>query len=230
MDINIEKVKLTPGNTKQKGRRSAPKAEERQTGKDEPYAYTFSDPRVGELKVLNSSNAWWIGIDGAVKLQKLVDAYCFFMTDDEAISYAGISKMKLEYFQRLHPDFYGIKHLAKSQPDIHAKKVLVDAVKKDTHWAAWWISRTQKNIFSTRSEVTGENGRDLYDGLASEIRTLGEELRKDERYGLTQEHSSEHAPGNITTGGNGDRPETEATKNTDSIPEVHTETGESVQG
>jgi len=174
-------VKLTPGNRTVKGKRSLPMAENRRVSQTkDPYAYTFMDPRVGELKVLNSdAKAWWVGVEGGIRLQKLVDAYCFYYTDDEAISYAGITEMQLKYFQMLHPDFYTIKHIAKRQPDMHAKKKIVEQAGKDVNWAAWWLSRTQKETFSTRVEATGANGRDLFDGMAQEIRKLGEELRNE---------------------------------------------------
>ena len=170
-------------------------AEARQTGKQSPIAYRFRDPRVGEMDVLNSANGWWIGVEGGIKLQKLVDAYCFYYTDDEAISYAGISERQLKYFQELHPDFYPIKHAAKRQPDMHAKKKIVEQAGKDVSWAAWWLSRTQKETFSTRVEATGANGRDLFDGMAQEIRKLGEELRNE-----PYDDDDEKHPGTLDAG------------------------------
>jgi hypothetical protein len=151
-------------------------AEMRQTGKENPHAYTYRDPRVGELLVLNSANGWWIGVEGGIKLQKLVDAYCFYYTDEEAISYAGITIGELKYFQKLHPDFYTIKAVAKAQPDMHAKKKLVETAAKDVNWAAWWISRTQKDTFGTKIGVEGPNGRDLFDGMTERFKKLTEDI------------------------------------------------------
>jgi hypothetical protein len=182
-------IKLTPGNRTVKGRRSLPMAEARRVAKNNnPIAYHFADPRVGGFDVLNSDRGWWVKEDGRVKLQKLVDAYCFYYTDDEAISYAGISAEQLKYFQELHPEFYPIKHAAKRQPDMHAKKKIVEQAGKDVSWAAWWLSRTQKETFSTRVEATGANGRDLFDGMAQEIRKLGEELRNEPHDDDDEEH------------------------------------------
>lgn len=197
-------IKLTPGNTKQKGRRSAPKAEDRQTGKENPIAYTYKDPRVGEFDVLNSANGWWIGEMGAVKVQKLVDAYCFYMTDDEACSYAGISKTQLEYFQKLHPDFYGIKHAAKSQPGMHAKKRIVGNIEKDTELSKWWLERTQKDTFSTRQENTGANGRDLFDGMTARFKKLQDDIDDEEDDYDTEEHPSSTDAGDADPGPEGD--------------------------
>lgn len=219
----IPKIKLTPGNRKRKGRRSRPKAEARQIGKERtPYAYIFNDPRVGGLAVLNSANAWWADMEGHVKLQKLVDAYCYYMTDAEACSYAGITWGQLKYFQELHPDFYTIKDVAKSQPDILAKRVLVQAASKDPGWASWWISRTQKETFSTRIDVGGANGRDLFDGLAQEIRQLGEALRNepDDYDTASEEHLGELATGNTDAGANGRGDETSNAVATDAGADI----------
>ena len=165
------------------------------------------------MDVLNSANGWWIGVEGGIKLQKLVDAYCFYYTDDEAISYAGISIGQLKYFQELHPDFYAIKHAAKRQPDMHAKKKIVEIAGKDVQWAAWWLSRTQKETFSTRVEATGANGRDLFDGLTERYKELVENLRKahkeNKQYDPTddKEHASALDAGHIDAGPVGARDE-----------------------
>lgn len=200
-------IKLTPGNRTVKGRRSAPKAEGRVTGKPEPYAYTFKDPRVAiELPVLNSANGWWAEpVVGPIRVQKLVDAYCFYYTDEEACSYAGITKDQLKYFQEIHPDFYTIKSVAKSQPDMHAKKKLVEAAQKDENWAAWWLSRTQKETFSTRIETAGANGRDLVEGLTQHVRQMGEGLRAQLKRNDTsdQKHIGESPAGDADAGQDG---------------------------
>lgn len=199
-------IKLTPGNRTQKGRRSAPKAEDRviAKGKD-PIAYHFSDPRVGGFDVLNSDNGWWVEADhqGRVKLQKLVDAYCFYMTDDEATSYSGITLGQLRYFQELHPAFFSIKHAAKTQPDMHAKKTIVGKLQTDPSWAAWWLERTQKDTFSTRQEQTGANGRDLFDGMTEDYKKLTEDL-ENEYSDEEEEHTGGAASGDTDAEPGGD--------------------------
>lgn len=152
-------VNFKDNNTKPRGRRSAPKSEERMTGKNDPYAYIFKDPTLGELKVLNSSNAWWLD---SVKLQKLIDSYKLYATDDQACFYAGITTNQLEYFQKLHPDFYGIKHACKQYPNLSAKKKVVGDIEKSTETAKWWLERTEKDTFSTRQEQTAKDGQPLF--------------------------------------------------------------------
>jgi hypothetical protein len=204
----IPKVQMKPGNRRNKGRKSAPKAEERMTGKDNPIAYRFNHPSIPgeELDVLNSSRGWWASEDGRVKLYRLVDAFCFYYTDLEAIAYAGISLEQLKYFQELHPDFYTIKGLAKSTPDRHAKKKIVEDINHNVSTAQWWLERTQKDTFSTRQEQTGANGRDLYEGLSEDIRQMGEELRNDKNNdnpNTTKKHAGEPEAGNPDAGQGG---------------------------
>lgn len=165
-------------------------AELRMTGKKEPYAYTFKDPNLGELPILNSSNAWWLD---AVKLNKLVDAYKFHATDDQACYYAGISKTQLLYFQELHPDFYRIKDAVKQDANLRARKRVIGDIDKDTSNAWKWLERTEKDIFSPRVEAAGLNGRDLFDGVTAELKALTEGIRKrqrDEKY--TGEQNTDH--------------------------------------
>lgn len=208
-------IKLTPGNVKPKGRRSAPKAEGRKTGKKELYAYVFRDPRVGSLHVLNSSNAWWLDV---TKLQRLVDAYCFYYKDEEACSYAGITIGNLKYFQQMHPDFYTIKHTAKAQPSMHSKKAIIRMVQTDPTWAAWWLERVEKDTFSTRQEQSGPNGRDLLDGLTEEIKQMGEALRYNESDEKAEKHIDNTGAGNANAGPDG--PGDEAAAGADNGPEA----------
>lgn len=185
----IVKSRINGGNRRVKGRRSAPKAENRQTGQDEPYAYTFKDPNIGTMPVLNSANAWWLD---ATKLQMLISAYKFHATDDQACYYAGISRKQLEYFQNLHPDFYGIKHACKQDANLRARKRIVGDIDKDTANAWKWLERTEKETFSPRIEATGANGRDLIDGLTVQVRNMLLEDDDDDDNNNTEKHPGEH--------------------------------------
>lgn len=145
--------------------------EERQTGKPEPYAYTIKDKAFGEFTALNTANAWWIDQQ---KVQHLIDAYKIDANDDEACSYAGITLGQLRYFKELHPDFLQVKHACHQILGLKAKQALAKKVENEPEW---YLERRRKEEYSTRTEQTGANGRDLYDGLAQEMRQLGEEIR-----------------------------------------------------
>lgn len=206
----MKMTRLNSGNTKPKGKRSAPKSEDRKTGKKDPHAYIFKDANLGEMPVLNSANAWWID---QAKLTKLVDAYKFYATDDQACFYAGISLTQLSYFQELHPDFYRIKHLAKQDPGLRAKKTIVTSLDKDRDTARWWTERTEKE-FNPKLENTN-GGKDLYDGLTKEIKDLGEQLRNnknDNKPDTTEKHAStENTGGAPNAEPDGDRNDTAPT-------------------
>lgn len=170
---------------------------ERREDKHGQYAYTWKDAKLGELKVLNTANAWWLNEQ---KLHDLIAAYKFYATDDQACYYAGINLGQLKYFQSLHPDFFAIKHAAKQDPNLRAKKTIVAEVEKNPDTAKWWLERTEKESFSSRVESTGANGRDLYDGLTQEIRELGEKVIHG---GDDEKHAGESPAGDADAGSDG---------------------------
>jgi len=189
-DINFKK----DNNIYPKSLRIAPKAEERQTGKANPYAYEFSY-KGKKFDVLSTANGWWGKEDGKVKLHKLVTAYEFYFTDDQACSYAEISSEQLQYFQELHPDFYRIKHAAKQSPNQIAKKKIVGELDKDKELSKWWLEKTEKETFSPRIEATVANGRDLVDGLTQQVRQMGENLRAEL---INNKNNEKHTSGSPT--------------------------------
>lgn len=214
-EIKIKTTRINAGNRRQKGRRSAPKVEDRRATKsrDGEYAYTFEDANLGKLQVLNTENAWWKDKD---KLTKLIDAYKFYATDDQACFYAGITIDQLKYFQQLHPQLYTIKHLAKQDPGLRAKRTIVKSLETDKETAKWWTERTEKE-FNPKVEQTG-TGRDLYDGLTKEIKELGEQLRNsnyDKPSDTTEEHSSGEDTGGTSTGPDGNTNDASPTETTD---------------
>lgn len=230
-----KKIHFRTGDRRQKGRRSLPIAENRKTGKKEPYAYTFKDRHLGELKVLSSANAWWD--DDGVKLQLLINAYKFYATDEQACYYAGISMTQLKYFQELHPGFYPIKHACKQSPNILARKTIVDRVSKDPDLARWWLERTEKDAFSSRQENTGAGGRDLFEQASQELKSLGEKLRNIEQpdddtgdnKGTAEKHPAAEQPGHADAGPDGHGDEAAPAADTPQAPGVSDGAGKPVQ-
>ena len=158
------------------------------------------------MQVLNSDKeAWWVKEDGTIKIQKLVDAYKIDANDDEAIFYAGITRGQLEYFQKLHPDFYVIKHLCKQNLGLIAKKAFSKQVERGEAALAYLRLKRKDEGYNPRVEVTGANGRDLFEGLSQEIRKLGEQLRN-EPNDNNQEHTGTPDAGHVDAGqiGHGD--------------------------
>jgi hypothetical protein len=181
---------LAPAKKKNRGRYSLPKDKtKRRTGKDETYAYIIKDKCFGEFKVLNSMNAWWLD---SVKLQQLIDAFKIDANDDEACFYSGVSLDQLRYFRELHPDFYRIKHMCGQNLGLIAKRNFAKGVEGDKAMSLEYLKMKRKDEgYTNRTEQTGANGRDLYDGLTKEIKDLGEELRAS-KYEPINNENKEH--------------------------------------
>lgn len=124
--------------------------EERQTGKEELYAYTITDKMFGELKILNSANAWWLD---KAKVHDLINAYKFDAPDEEAIVNAGISLDQLKYFQELHPEFYTIKATCKQYPNLSARQRAVQGVKENYSNAMDYLKRKRRDEFGDKSDM-----------------------------------------------------------------------------
>jgi hypothetical protein len=201
MEEPKQKIKLTPGNPnpKPKGRRGLSRAENAQKRENNgEFEYVFKDAATGNFNVKKTANAWW---KDKMKLEKLIAAYKIFATDDQACFYAGITIDQLIYFQEIHPEFYRIKHACKQMPSLKAKQTITGALGTNPALSQWWLERTEKETFSPRVENTGGNGRDLFDSLTEQVRSLGEKLRKDDRD--TKEHTPVDEVGDNVAGPDG---------------------------
>ena len=121
----------------------------RQTGKDEPYAYTITDVNFGEFKVLNTANGWWLNQQ---KVELLIAAYKIDASDEEACAYAGIRAENLRYFKDMHPDFLHVKAACKQLPFLTARNTIVSGLAKDTKMALDYMGRKRKHEFGRRDE------------------------------------------------------------------------------
>lgn len=92
-------------------------------------------------------------------VNKLEQAFSMGCSDLEACLYAGISKQTLYNYQAKNPQFVDRKEQLKKQLVLKARTVIADALnRKDENTAKWYLERKAKNEFSTRQEVTGEDG------------------------------------------------------------------------
>lgn len=121
----------------------------RQTGKDDPIAYTIIDKAFGKFDVLNTANGWWIDRG---KVEDLINAYKIDCPDEEAIVYAGISIDQLKYFKELHPYFSTVKSACKQFPFLSARKTIVDSLKSDVKSAFDYMERKKKHEWTKRDE------------------------------------------------------------------------------
>lgn len=185
-----------------KGKRSLPKdATERQTGKPDPYAYTIKDKAFGEFKVLSTANAWWAEMG---KVENLLDAYKIDANDDEACFYAGISIEQLRYFKELHSDFSRIKHACGQNLGLVAKEQFAKQVEKGDYALQYLRMKRKDEGYTERTEQTGANGRDLFDGLTNEIKELGESLRSEiPNDNETEKHTDDTSANDTDAGADG---------------------------
>lgn len=173
----------------------------RQTGKDEPYAYTITDVNFGEFKVLNTANGWWLDQQ---KVQLLIAAYKIDASDEEACAYAGIRAENLRYFKDMHPDFLHVKAACKQLPFLTARNTIVSGLASDSKMALDYMERKRKHEFGRRDEhvviPTEKTLEDLFDEYEKENGSINEQgdnrkVAEDKKQGganssVQAEHSS----------------------------------------
>jgi len=241
-DTTIEKIETRPGNRRVKGRRSAPKAENRRITKSTgiSFSYRFREPQVGEFDVLATENGWWGGETGKVKLQKLIDAWKIDANDDEACFYAGISSEQLKYFQELHPELYTIKYRCRQNLGLIAKKKFATQVESGEAALTYLRLKRKDEGYNPRVEMTGANGRELYDKVTDDIRRLheavvGVEIKDDDdEYYDEDEHTQEHTGndklGDAHAGENGHQHVSSSSENDEEGAEILVGANSALQG
>ena len=147
------KEEKKPESTKKSEKEPKKEKEEkkRMTGKKDEIAYTFKDKGIGSMDVLNTANAWWLD---PIKVELFIAACKKNATDEQACGYAGITRGQLEYFMKLHPDFLGIKALAKQFPVLLAKERIVNQIPKNTELAKWYLEKHEKATYGDSIDVT----------------------------------------------------------------------------
>lgn len=93
-------------------------------------------------------------------ISKLEEVFSLGGTDEEACFYAGIGKTTLYNYQEEHPEFVERKEALKETPVLKARKTIVDSLANPLT-AQWFLERKRKKEFSARTEITGDDGKDL---------------------------------------------------------------------
>ena len=92
-------------------------------------------------------------------LQKLKEAFLMGCSDVEACLFAGIASSTLYEYQNKNPEYSEQKAEWKKNPLLRARKNIYDKIiKGDIETSKWYAERKGKEEFSTRQEVTGEEG------------------------------------------------------------------------
>ncbi|MBU2025404.1 MAG: hypothetical protein ABIC19_00695 [Patescibacteria group bacterium] len=140
------------------------------------YAYVIKDKNFGELRLINSANAWWLERE---KVLRLIDAFKIDSTDDEACFYAGISIDQYKYFKKKHPEFSTIKTACKELPKFKARKTLFNDL-HDPRTAMWYLERKLKEEFSPRQIIDDERRKRPFEDLTNE--ELAEFIKKSKKF------------------------------------------------
>lgn len=93
-------------------------------------------------------------------LTELKIAFSIGCTDEEACAFANVPTSTFYDYQKRHPEFSEEKERLKQNPILKAKKT-IEATLDDPKNAQWYLERKKKDEFSTRSELTGKDGKDL---------------------------------------------------------------------
>ena len=94
-------------------------------------------------------------------LDKLEEVFALGGTDEEACLYADISKQTLYDYQKLHPEFVDRKEALKETPILLARRTAIAKLSDSYVNAMDFLSRKRKKEFSIRTEITGEDGKEL---------------------------------------------------------------------
>lgn len=96
------------------------------------------------------------------RVNKLEQAFALGCSDKEACLYADISKQTLYTYQKKNPEFVDRKEILKESLVLKARTVIADSLNnKNEDTARWYLERKKKAEFSTRQEITGEDGESL---------------------------------------------------------------------
>lgn len=120
---------------------------------------------------------WWE--TNPEKLLKLEQAFAQGNNDVNACAYAEITERQLYYYcHDINPEFVVRKEQLKTKPILAALQTVVKAVtgyseidgkgvkrtiKPDVGVSQWYLERKLKKEFSTRTELTGGEGKDLFE-------------------------------------------------------------------
>ena len=112
---------------------------------------------------------------------KLEDAFRFCYTDDEACLYAGIHRATLYRYQEKHPEFSDRKMALRLNPNLHAKKELVEGIKGSIDQARWWAKNKMRDEFGEKAivELKGqiETTDKTSEGISDAVKAFNEHMR-----------------------------------------------------
>jgi len=99
-------------------------------------------------------NAWRPTVMTEETVNKLLTAFAYSFSDQEACLYAWISKQTLYDYCKRFPEFSDQKEELKKKPNIKAKMNWIEKINnKDYQASKEWLERKSKDEFSLKQEV-----------------------------------------------------------------------------
>lgn len=113
---------------------------------------------------------WFDGLDEAVVIAKCEEVWAFGGSDAEASYYAGISTSSLSRYLTAHPKQKEIRDALHEKPILLARQTVINKIPESYANAMDYLSRKRKQEFSTRSELTGAEGKPLMPDRKKQIK------------------------------------------------------------
>jgi hypothetical protein len=97
------------------------------------------------------------------KIAKLEDGFLKGLSDTEACLYSNVAPSTLYLYCKENPQFSERKTQLKENVRMRAKLNIAEGIEaKDRLLSQWYLERKAKDEFSTRQELTGKDGKDLF--------------------------------------------------------------------
>jgi hypothetical protein len=112
---------------------------------------------------------WFDGKDEEAVLTKCKEVWALGGTDAEAAYYAEISTASISRYLSAHSDVLEFRNRLKEKPVLLARQTVIAKIPDSYANAMDYLSRKRKAEFSTRSELTGAEGKPLMPDRKKEI-------------------------------------------------------------
>lgn len=132
-------------------------------------AYMIKDAYVGDLVVQRSANGWWMN---ETKVAIIIEALKEGHSIKTACQYAGISRAKWQYFNKVHPEFEAIVEMCEEAQIVRAMNT-VNKNLDDPKTARWFLQHRHPK-FKTRLTLDNVLGRET-PGLNTNLALQDEE-------------------------------------------------------
>lgn len=93
-------------------------------------------------------------------VKKMEEVFAIGGSDSEACFYANISRQTFYQYLKLHPEFNDRIDALREKPILKARQTIIKNL-DEPETSKWYLERKKKSEFSTRTELTGQDGEKL---------------------------------------------------------------------